>query len=204
MAVFDYKKELKHLYFPKGKLPVVVTVPAMRYLMIDGHGDPNNQDVFAPRVEALYGISYTLKFMLKKRSGLPEYGVPPLEGLWWMDDMEQFITVGKEEWLWTLMIMQPPFITEGHITEAIAAFTAKKKLPEPPAVRFKEYVEGECAQVLYTGPYKDEGPVIQELHRFIAANGGTLSGKHHEIYLGDPRKSAPEKLKTVIRQPFRR
>jgi hypothetical protein len=203
MDKIDYKKKLKHLYNSSAKVPSVVEVPDMKFLMIDGEGDPNTSQCFKDAVEALYSTAYTLKFMLKPANLLPyDYVVPPLEGLWWMDDMNLFSLENKYMWKWTLMIMQPEFITEEHVANAIKKAGAKKSLPALPGIRFEKYAEGLSAQIMHIGPFAEEGPTIEKLHRFIQENGYQRNEKHHEIYLSDFRKTAPEKLKTIIRQPM--
>lgn len=203
MKKIDYKKEWKHLYRPSAKEVSVVDVPEMNFLMIDGAGDPNNSQDFQDAVEALFSLSYTLKFMIKKGEQAVDYGVMPLEGLWWAEDMAQFDINDKSNWLWTLLIMQPEFVTPGLVAEAAAQVKKKKNLAALPEVRFESYAEGQAAQILHIGPFSEEGPTIARLHKFIAENGYALAGKHHEIYLSDIRRAAPEKWKTVIRQPFR-
>ena len=202
MPKIDFKKELKHLYSPSRKEISEVDVPQMNFLMIDGKGDPNNSETFRQAVEALYSVSYTLKFMIKKGPQAVDYAVMPLEGLWWAEDMTQFDTGNKENWLWTAMIMQPQLVTEALWLEAKASVAEKKNTPALPQMRFEAFAEGRAAHILYIGPFADEGPTITRIHDFIAEQGHKRSGKHHEIYLSDFRRSAPEKLKTVIRQPF--
>lgn len=199
----DYKKELSKLYKPKSR-PEVVVVPAMQFVMINGEGDPNTAKMYTDAVRTLFAVSYTLKFMCKKQLGA-DYAVMPLEGLWWAEDMAHFLTTPKSEWLWTAMIMQPPMITQELFMQAKTEVAKKGKGPLLDAIRFETYDEGRAAQVMYTGAYSDEGPTIQQLHVFIADHGGVLTKTtkhHHEIYLGDPRRTVPDKLKTIIRQPF--
>ncbi len=198
----DFKKELKHLYRPSSKEFVVVDVPEMQFLMIDGHGDPNTAQEYKDAVEALYGVAYKLKFMSKKEPGT-NYVVPPLEGLWWAEDMETFSTQrDKSAWDWTMMIMQPEWITQEMFEEAVKQVQKKKDLPALLKLRLETYQEGLSVQIMHIGSYDDEGPVMARLHEFIPQNGYVEAGKHHEVYLGDPRKTAPEKLKTVLRQPI--
>ncbi len=199
----DFKRELSALYAPKSK-PSLVDVPEMAFLMVDGHGDPNDAAEFREAVEALFTVSYTAKFIVKGSDGGVDFGVMPLEGLWWVDDMSRFMKADKSEWDWTLMIMQPDPVTEAVIDAAREQAAAKKALPALERLRLDHFAEGLSAQVLYRGPYKDEGPTIAALHDFIADLGYVKTGKHHEIYLGDPNRAAPEKLKTVIRQPVAR
>jgi hypothetical protein len=198
----DFKKELKYLYQPPQKEPVLVDVPEMNYLMIDGIGDPNTSRSFSDAIEALYPISYTLKFMIKKGELGIDYAVMPLEALWWADDMSVFSTGNKDAWKWTLMILQPEFITGKMVTEAIEEVARKKKPVSLPLVRFESFSEGKSAQILHIGPFSEEGPTIEKVHLFIEENGGRRVGKHHEIYLSDLRRTAPEKWKTIVRQPM--
>jgi len=196
----DYKKELKHLYSASAKKMEIVEVPQMNFLMIDGEGDPNTSQTFQDAVEALFSISYTLKFMIKKDKEGIDYGVMPLEGLWWADDMSQFSITNKDSWKWTLMIMQPEHVTALLVTEAIYQVEKKKSLPALPKVRFESFCEGKAVQTMHIGPFSGEGPTIVKIHQYIHEHGFKLSGKHHEIYLSDIRKAAPAKWKTIIRQ----
>lgn len=200
MSKVDYKKELKHLYGAKSEISVV-DVPAMNFLMVDGAGDPNGSEAYADAVAALFSVSYTLKFMVKKGELALDYGVMPLEGLWWANDMTEFNVEDRRPWLWTMMIMQPDFITPSMVQDAVATASRKKPLPALERLRFEPFAEGRAAQLLHTGPFSEEGPQIQRLHDFIATCG-KLSGKHHEIYLSDITKAAPENWRTIIRQPM--
>lgn len=202
MEKIDFKKQLKDLYKASAKKIDVVEVPAMNFLMVDGQGDPNTSKSFVEAIEALYPLSYTLKFMAKKGALGIDYGVMPLEGLWWADDMSSFSAGNKEDWQWTLMIMQPDFITEEMVTEAVQEVKKKKGPPALSLVRFEAFTEGKAAQTLHIGPYSEEGPTIKKLHGFIEKSGCQRGGKHHEIYLSDMRRTASEKLKTIIRQPL--
>lgn len=202
MQKIDFTKELKHLYSPPTKGPVRVDVPAMNYLMIDGSGDPNTAPAFAAGVEALFSLAYTLKFMAKKGTPGIDYGVLPLEALWWADDMSAFATGDKSRWQWTVMIMQPEFITPEMVAAALAEVKKKKNLPALALVRFEAFHEGPGAQIMHIGPFSEEGPNIEKVHRFIEESGCQRRGKHHEIYLSDIRRAAPEKWKTIVRQPM--
>ncbi len=203
MQKIDYKKELKHLYQPPSKEVVQVDVPPFNYLMLDGAGDPNTSPAYQAAVEVLFSLSYTLKFMVKKGPLAIDYGVLPLEGLWWAEDMSAFTTADKSNWLWTMMIMQPDFITPAMLTDAVQAVKRKSNPPLLDQVRFEPFTEGLCAQIMHIGPFSAEGPTIERLHRFIADSGRQRFGKHHEIYLSDIRKADPAKWRTVIRQPMR-
>jgi hypothetical protein len=201
MPKFDVKKELKHLYRPSAKEVSVVDVPEMNFLMIDGQGDPNTSREYQEAMEALYAVAYQLKFSVKGRDPDQDFVVPPLEGLWWAEDMSDFLTGNKETWLWTAMIHQPKQVTQELFQEGIQQVKEKKDPVALPLLRLEPYQEGMSVQILYFGPWADEGPIIQRLHDFARDNGYQLRGKHHEIYLSDPRRTAPEKLRTVIRQP---
>jgi hypothetical protein len=195
----DFKRELRELY-AAGPEPTLVDVPALNYLMIDGHGDPNTAVQYRDAVEALYAISYAAKFIVKSASDGLDYGVLPLEGLWWTTDMSTFSTEDKSAWDWTMMIMQPDVVTAEVLDQALAK-TAIKELAGQERARLERFTEGSSAQVMHLGPYAAEQPTIERLHTFIAEQGRQLRGKHHEIYLSDPRRTAPEKMKTIIRQP---
>jgi len=201
MEKIDYKKELKHLYRPTTKKVEVVEVPKMNFLMIDGDGGPNHP-TFQNAIEVLFPLSYTLKFMIKKSDIGIDYGVLPLEGLWWADDMSSFIKDKKDDWKWTLMIMQPELITNEMVVEAVNQVRVKKNPTSLPLVRFESINEGKVAQIMHIGPFSEEGPTVQKLHSFIKDSGKKLIGKHHEVYLSDIRRAAPEKWKTIIRQPM--
>ena len=196
-------EEFKRLYSPSAKACQLVDVPEMRFLMVDGSGDPNTSQDFQEAIQALHSASYTLKFALKK-SGGPEFRVMPLEALWWNDVDGSFDMNSKSAWSWTAMIRQPDFVDEATMAEAIRQAGARRELPGLSKMRFERFEEGLSAQVIHVGPYAEERPTIERLHAFIAEQGCEPAGKHHEIYLGDPRRAAPDKLKTVIRQPVRR
>lgn len=201
MKKVDLKKELKHLYQPSAKEVVQVDVPTMNYLMVDGQGDPNTSQAFSDAVEALFTISYGIKFRVNKGPSEVDFGVMPLEGLWWTDDMSKFTTTDKSNWKWTMMIMQPSFVTREVIDSAIADVKKKKNLTAISKIRLEALSEGQCAQIMHIGPFSEEGPTIEKVHQFIDSRG-TRTGKHHEIYLSDIRKVDPAKWKTVIRQPM--
>lgn len=202
MEKIDFKKALKHLYNASSNEVVQIDVPEMTYLMLDGEGDPNTSKAYQAAVETLFSLSYTIKFMAKKGALATDYTVMPLEGLWWADDMSSFLTNDKSNWKWTMMIMQPDFITGEMFETAVDQVGRKKNLPPLEQVRFTSFAEGTCAQIMHIGPFAEEGPTIERVHRFIADRGKTLSGTHHEIYLSDIRKADPAKWKTVIRQPM--
>ena len=200
MKKVDYKKELKHLYGSSSKKVVIVEVPSMNYFMVDGEGGPAAES-YQQAIEALYGLSFTVKFDVKKGVG-PDYTVMPLEGLWWAKDMTAFSSDRKDEWQWKMMIMQPDHVTAKHVNAATKQLREKKNPLALDKIRFESYHEGLSVQILHIGPYDDEGPTIAQMHKFIDENGYQLHMKHHEIYLSDPRRSKPEKLKTVLRQPI--
>ncbi|NOX76769.1 MAG: hypothetical protein GXP17_09215 [Gammaproteobacteria bacterium] len=203
MNKIDFKKELKYLYKPSASKVEEVNVPAMNFLMIDGEGDPNTSPEYKNAIEALYPLSYSLKFNIKKSKLEIDYGVMPLEGLWWSDDMSSFSDGNKEKWKWTLMIMQPEFVTQKHVEEARIEVQKKKNSKSLPLVRFESYSEGRSAQTMHIGPFSEEGPTIERVHSFIECAGLDRTKKHHEIYLSDIRRAAPEKWKTIIRQPMK-
>jgi hypothetical protein len=202
MKKIDLKKDLKRLYQPSAKEAALVEVPAMNFLMIDGRGDPNKERSYQEAVEALFAVSYAAKFKVKKTLAI-DYGVMPLEGLWWADDMAAFSAGDKSRWKWTMMIMQPGFVNDALICDTIAEVRKKKNLPALAGLRVEPFSEGKSAQILHVGPFSAEGPAIARVHAFIASLGGKLAGKHHEIYLSDIRKADPAKWKTVIRQPLK-
>jgi len=199
MDKLDFKQQYKCLYSAKEK-PAMVDVPVLNFVMVDGEGDPNTAPAFPQAIEALYAISYTIKFMLKKTGEFPDYAVPPLEGLWWMGGEDVFDFEDRHNWKWTAMIMQPEFVTKKIFNDGLKIAKEKKELPALGSMRLEKWKEGPAAQVLHVGPYSAEQTTIATLHEFIKATGYVPQGKHHEIYLGDPRKTAPEKLKTIIRQ----
>ena len=203
MTKVDFKKTLKHLYIPPKKF-VTVDVPAMQFLMVDGHGDPNSAQEYQDAVEAVYAVAYKIKFASKNALG-KDYTVPPLEGLWWSEDMQSFVTREKSAWDWTMMIMTPEWISDEFYTDAVEQVRKAKNPISLDKVRLQEYKEGLSVQILHIGSYDDEGPVLDKMHNvFIPENGFVERGKHHEIYLSDPRRVAPEKLKTVLRQPVKK
>jgi hypothetical protein len=202
MEKIDFKKMLKHLYQPSAKEIFRVDVPEMNFLMVDGMGDPNTSPAFAAAVEVLFSLSYTLKFMIKKGALQMDYGVMPLEALWWADDMSAFTDGDKSRWKWTAMIMQPDVVTKEMVGLAISEVKRKKNLPALSCVRFESFSEGVCAQIMHIGPFSEEGPTIEKVHQFIEQCGCKRTGKHHEIYMSDIRKADPNKWKTVVRQPM--
>jgi hypothetical protein len=201
----DYKKEFPNLYNPSAKESTIIDVPDMKYFMIDGKGDPNTSQEFQDATTCLYGASYTLKMkIIKLKMPTKDYIVPPLEGLWFMHTMSEWTMEDKSKWQWTLMIRIPDFATDDYINKAMEILKETKDPVAFPKLRYETYHEGTCVQILYIGSYDNEGPTIQKMHKFAEDKGYVLSGNHHEIYLGDPRKMKPESLKTVIRQPIKK
>lgn len=203
----DFKKTMKEFYNPNSKEVALVDIPAMQFLMIDGKGSPGESQQYLVAVSSLYPIAYKLKFMSKKQLE-KDYVVPPLEGLWWADNMEDFLEANRDEWMWTMMIMTPHWIIQKMFQDASKhAIEKKLELSESlKKVRLEKYTEGIAAQIMHIGPYANEHPTIMKLHDYIKENRGEFDGhthKHHEIYLSDPRKAKPETMKTVIRQPFK-
>ena len=201
MEKLDLKKSLKALYSARSD-PVTVDVPPMNYLMIDGTGDPNTSPSYMAAIEALYAVAYTLRFTIKRSSSPVDYVVMPLEGLWWANDMQVFARGERAKWRWTAMIVQPDFVVPGQVVSALTEVRRKRSSPALDLLRFERLAEGRAAQLLHVGPYNAERADISRLHAYIGALGGQPSGNHHEIYLSDARRTAPERLKTIIRQPF--
>src|ERR1700730_10137998 len=202
----DLKQQLKYLYNPSTREAVMANIPDMQFLMVDGTGNPNTSQAYQSGVEALYGVAYTLKFQIKKEQAI-DYPVMPLEGLWWAENMQNFSTDNKENWQWTMMIMQPDQVTAKLFEQARQQVKRKKDSPALANVRLQKLHEADAAQIMHLGPYSAEGPTIARLHAFIREQGYRFDGieqKHHEIYLSDPRRAAPDKMKTVIRQPVTR
>lgn len=201
-AKLDFKKTLKHLYAPSAKEFCLVDVPPLQYAMVDGSGPPGGE-AYVTAVEWLYATSYPIKFLSKVELGR-DYVVPPLEGLWWAEDMAVFASDDRDSWQWTMMIMQPDWVSESMYRAGVEK--ASKKLGSGPGtLRLESLHEGLSVQILHIGPFADEAPVIERLHADFLPSGGLIeTGHHHEIYLGDPRRTAPEKLRTVLRQPVRR
>lgn len=198
----DLKKEFKQFYNPKTN-PQIVEIPKFQFLMIDGSGVIESPE-FQSAIETLFAISFKAKFISKETLKF-DYTVMPLEGLWWADDMNDFINNKKENWKWTLMIMQPEQITKEIINSAIKETQKKKQIVNPGKIRFESYSEGYVAQIMHIGPFSEEHSNIMKLHKLIEENNGTFNGKidkHHEIYLSDFRKVEPTKMKTILRQPF--
>ena len=201
MAKLDPKKQLGELYLASRETIRVIDVPPLRYLMVDGEGDPNTSPWYAQAVEALFSISYTAKFMMKNGPQAIDYSVMPLEGLWWADDMSAFIRGERSQWQWTMMILQPDFVPDQVIEEAMTKVRKAKPHLDVDKVRLEVFHEGRAAQLLHVGPFSEEGPAIQRLNAFIEERS-RLRGKHHEIYLSDVRRAEPAKWRTILRQPM--
>lgn len=206
MSVFDPVKQLKPLYAPSPRHPAIVEVPELAFLMIDGRGDPNSSEAYQDALGALYGIAYTLKFTLKKSDPERDFKVAPLEGLWWADAERPSMAelqAERDAWNWTMMIAVPDAVTAAEVAAAAEAAARRRPLPAAGSVRLERCTEGLAAQIMHVGPYSAEAPTIERLHAFVDEQGYELRGRHHEIYLGDPRRTAPERLKTVVRHPVR-
>lgn len=204
----DFKKEFKHLYQPK-TTPSVVDVPEMTFIMVDGKGDPNTSEEYTKAVELLYGLSYTIKMSNK---AILEYVVPPLEGFWSVAD-NSFKGGGapitdKSKFIWTMMIRQPDFVTEEIFKSAVTALNKKKPNLDTSKARLEKFTEGLCVQMMHIGSYDSEPATVAQLDRYVVESGYAVDineyRRHHEIYISDPRKAAPEKLKTVIRHPIKK
>ncbi len=204
MKKINHAKEFSYLYKqPKNKINLV-DVPPLKFLVIDGIGDPNNNPDYSEALSALYSTAYKLKFAIKKGPLAVDYKVMPLEGLWWAEDMALFNLENKSNWLWRMMIMQPEYISEDLYKTIIASVKQKKELSKLDDVRFETYQEGLCMQIFHLGPYGEgERETINKLHTHIESEGYQRVGKHHEIYFNSPLRTAPENLKTIIRQPIK-
>lgn len=201
----DLKKQLGKLYAPPSTGAALVTVPRQQLLAITGAGDPNNSAQWQSAMETLYGLSYTIKFSLKKRGATPDYGVMPLEALWRLaDGIPYSPDAPRELWRWTAFIVQPDFVTADDVDAARVALAKKKPEARPSDAILDSMQEGLAAQIMHLGPYAEEWPTIERLHAFIAEQGFTPRMDHHEIYLSDPGRTAPAKMKTILRQPVTR
>lgn len=203
-AKIDFKKSVDGYQARVGRFRVI-EIPETRYLMIDGHGDPNTSPAYTQALQALYPVAYALKIASKRDLGR-DYVVPPLEGLWWADDMDAFtVARDKSRWSWTMMLMVPEWIDGAMFSSAVDAVRAERAVDRLNEVRMEALVEGLCVQTLHLGSFDDEADVLEKMHHgFIPDQGLTMSGTHHEIYLSDARRVAPEKLRTILRQPVTR
>ena len=197
----DLKKELKEFYSAKAGKISAVPAASRWYLCHDGSGNPNTSLLYKSAVEALFSVSYNLKFTLRAQLGI-DYAVMPLEGLWWSENMEDFVSAKKDNWQWTMMILQPDVITPERFEEAKLRVQAKRKV-DLNGLELRRCAEERSVQTLHVGPFSEEGTAIAALHEWIQTNGHELTGKHHEIYLSDIRRAAPSAWKTIIRQPYR-
>lgn len=202
MAKTDLPQELASLYKASAKRPALVEVPEMPFLMVDGKGDPESEP-FQRAVEALYSLAYTVKFSRKKTGG-EDFWVRPLEGLWSVEAPGCWDEASRSAWLWTAMIPLPDSVTPDELDHAREEVARRKELPALDEVRLERWQEGLSAQIMHVGPYAEEPPTIAQLHEFVDASGYRLRGRHHEIYMGDPRRTAPENLKTILRHPVER
>lgn len=202
MEKIDLKRQFRDLYHPPTRDFADIVVPPMTFAKVDGAGDPNTAAAYRTAVEWLYGVSYAMKFAAKATLSR-DYVVPPLEALWWSDDPGSFVRREKDRWHWTVMIMAPDFVTPALFEQAVAKMLAKRD-DRPPSLRFEPLAEGRSLQILHIGSYDEEGPVLHRLHDTVMpALNLTFAGPHHEIYLSDPRKTAPARLRTILRQPVR-
>ncbi|UVI35847.1 GyrI-like domain-containing protein [Brevibacterium spongiae] len=201
MEKIDLKKSLPSFRARQGRFDTI-EVPSLQYLMIDGHGDPNTSPDFSSAVASLYPLAYGLKFLSKLELGR-DYVVPPLEGLWWADDMSAFTSArDKSAWDFTLMLLAPHWLDRGHVDDAVDKVRSKGSSPRLGEIRFESLREGTCVQTLHIGPFDDEAEVLEHMHsEVIPAAGMVMTGRHHEIYLSDMRRTAPERLRTILRQP---
>jgi len=202
MTKKDFKKELKEVYNTSSKKISIIQVPKINYIMIDGTDDPNKKE-YQESISTLYKVAFTIKFMIKKQNIDNDYVVMPLECLWWADDVSAFKEKRTKEWFWTLMIMQPDIITKDIIKEAINIVKEKNDLFNLEKMYIKSIQEKTSIQLMHIGPYDEEEITINKLHDFCKNNGYIINGKHHEIYISDPRKTKKEKLKTIIRYPVK-
>ncbi|WP_240230444.1 GyrI-like domain-containing protein [Devosia lacusdianchii] len=201
MSKIDFRKTVDS--YRATKTIELIDVPPMTFVMVDGSGNPNTAPAYQTAIEWLYSTSYALKFASKAALG-QDYVVPPLEGLWWADDPADFVARRKDNWRWTMMIMAPDFLTQTMFEQAVAK-SAGKLGERPQTLRLETLNEGACLQVLHIGSYDDEGPTLAQLHDVeMPARNLAFNGHHHEIYLSDARRTAPAKLKTILRQPVRR
>lgn len=206
---FDVKKQYKDLYLPKQE-PMLIDIPAMQFICVDGEGDPNDNPVFERAIEALYALSYTIKMSYKKGNepaGFYEYVVPPLEGFWWVED-EAFDFFKRDGWKWTLLIRQMEFVDNAFFAWAVEAVKQKKPEVDVSGARFETFTEGLCVQAMHIGPFADEPATVERMKEFMEQHALTdetgLVRKHHEIYMSDFRKANPATMKTVLRHPVRR
>lgn len=203
MKRIDLRKELKHLYNPSPKEVELVRVPEFRFLMVDGRGDPNSSTEFHNAIQMLYALSYTMKFKFRFEKGI-DYPVMALEGLWSMADNATFDQDRRNDWQWTLMILQPRIVTKSLMKKALVEVEQKKNLEAPASLRLETFKEGLSVQVMHLGPYAEETHSLRKLDEFVAAHGLEMKYKHHEIYMSDPRRAKPQNMKTILRHPVKK
>ena len=199
----DFKTSFDGYRAPRGRFRIV-DIPDMQYVMVDGHGDPNTDPAYADALSALYPVAYALKFLSKRELGR-DYVVPPLEGLWWADDMDAFtVSRDKTRWDWTMMLMVPDWLDRASFRRAVEQAGARNGAARLEDVRLETLSEGRCVQTLHHGSFDDEGPVLERLHdEFLPENGLRPDGRHHEVYFSDARRVAPDRLRTLLRPPVR-
>lgn len=200
VPTMDYRRELGELYEARED-PTLIEVPSIDYLAIDGHGDPNGSAPFRRAVDALCAVAYALKFKVRALPDGVDFAVMPLEGLWWIPNARVWDFDDKSDWDWTLMLAQPAIVTEELVADTLKAVRARRRMKALDLVRFEPFEEGTCAQLLHRGPFSAERPTLERLYDFIRREGSMPVGKHHEIYLTDPQRTAPERMRTIIRQP---
>ena len=201
MDKLDFKKMYKAYYSPKPGKPEIITTPSMQYLMVDGHGDPNESVEFQHAIGALYSTAYTIKFTRKKSEKGNDFSIGALEGLWWNEGNKPFGVGKKEDWLWTVMIWLPDDVSQAEFKQAVETLKVKKPNPSLETIRLARFDEGKVVQIMHIGPYGEEQPSVDKMEAYARAEGYSQSGKHHEIYFGDPRRTAPDKLRTILRHP---
>jgi len=199
----DFKKVFAELYNPSTTKISIVDVPDMKFFMLDGKGDPNTSQEFKDAIATLFPLSYGVKMPFKKTHPAKDYVVPPLEGLWYMSNMAEFRMDNKQNWQWTLMMRVPDFVPDDDARSAIDVVKAKKSPPSIGKTRFEHFLEGKCMQIMHVGPFDAEPPTIEKTHKWAKDQGYSLRGKHHEIYMSDMRRVAPERLLTILRQPIK-
>lgn len=203
MAKVDLKREYPALYKASAYEPAIVDVPAMKFITVSGTGFAQPSAEFQDAVAALYSVAYTLKFSLKKADPEKDFVVMPLEALWWTESGEPLEEEDRAKWCWTAMIAVPGFVTKTMVKKVVRETAERKHLLALSKVNLESFKEGVSAQIKHKGPYSEEGPTVRRLHEFIARQGLKPHGKHHEIYLNDPGRIAPERIRTIIRQPVR-
>jgi hypothetical protein len=200
VPTMDYRRDLGELYDAHDD-PALVEVPPIDFLTIDGHGDPNGSEQFRRAVEAVFAVAYALRFAVRARPDGVDFAVMPLEGLWWIPNARVWDFDDKSDWDWKLMVAQPPIVTVDLVRDTIEDVRARRRMRTLDLVRFERVEEGTCAQLLHRGPFSAERPTLERLFAFIKREGFVPVGKHHEVYLTDPQRTAPERMRTIVRQP---